>query len=107
MRLTRCEAPQRRVLAKRRRKRAQCAPTRPDAARRFAVLSDRNPLVISRQLLGLFAEKIGSLSPDVLKVRARRFPRREQVPRRAVYACAGGGICALRPGHALRPSHVR
>ena len=36
------------------------------------MLSDRNPLVISRQLLGLFAAEIGRLSPDVLKVRASR-----------------------------------
>ena len=55
-------------------------PARPRAARlrphtphgAAAVLSDRNPLVISRQLLGLFAAEIGRLSPDVLKVRARR-----------------------------------
>ena len=48
---------------------ARLRPHAPHAA--AAVLSDRNPLVISRQLLGLFAAEIGRLSPDVLKVRAR------------------------------------
>jgi hypothetical protein len=33
------------------------------------VLSDRNPLVISRQMLGMFAAEIGRLSPDVHKAR--------------------------------------
>ena len=44
------------------------------------MLSDRNPLVISRQLLGLFAAEIGRLSPDVLKVRAGGFCRRVRAP---------------------------
>lgn len=53
--------------------RPRVARTRSHTPRRVvAVLSDRNPLVISRQLLGLFAAEIGRLSPDVLKVRARR-----------------------------------
>jgi hypothetical protein len=47
------------------------------------VLSDRNPLVISRQMLGMFAAEIGRLSPDVHKARrsARRAARRRCVGR--------------------------
>ena len=36
-----------------------------------AVLSDRNPLVVSRQLLTAFANDIRRLPPDVLKARSR------------------------------------
>jgi hypothetical protein len=39
---------------------------------RVAVLSDRNPLVVSRQLLTTFANDIGRLPPDVLKARTPR-----------------------------------
>ena len=46
------------------------SPASPDPVCAAAVLSDRNPLVVSRQLLTAFANDIRRLPADVLKARA-------------------------------------
>jgi hypothetical protein len=71
-------------------------------ARRLAVLSDRNPLVISRQMLGMFAAEIGKLSPDVHKARRGRTSACDasRTLRECGKRCAHARGCASRPRRA-------